>query len=149
MFDQWRNNRLLDPYVSDSIKRANLNALFTFSAGDLEYALWRFVREVKKVDGSDFPPNTVRELVILIQMHLHENLINWKLLDGDKFLNLHNVVDNTMKERNAMELGVRHSSSVISFENENRMFDDGILEEEDPTKLVETMIYMLGLHLAL
>ena len=149
MYDQWRSNRLLDAYVPDEIRRANLNALFTFSAGDLEYSLCRFVREVKKVDGTDFPPNTVRELVILIQMHLNENSIYWKLLDGDKFPNLRNVVDNTMKERTAMGLGVRRSSSVISLDSENKMFDEGILGEDNPTKLLETVIYMVGLHLAL
>ena len=108
MYDQWRSNRLLDAYVPDQIRRANLNALSTFSAGDLEYSLCRFVREVKKVDGSDFPPNTIRDLVILVQMHLNENSIYWKLLDGHKFSSLRNVVDNTMKERTAMGLGVRH-----------------------------------------
>ena len=149
MYDKWRNNRLLDAYVPDQIKRANLNALFMFSAGDLEYALCRFVREVQKVDGTDFLPNTIRELVILVQMHLHENSINWKLLDGHKFPNLRNVVDNTMKERKAMGLGVRHSGSVISLDSENKIFDEGILGEDNPTKLLETVIYMVGLHLAL
>ena len=149
MYDQWRNNRLLDPYVANEIKRANLSSLFTFSAGDLEYALCRFVREVKKIDGSDFPPNTVRELVIMVQMYLNENSINWKLLDGELFPNLCNVVDNTIKERTAMGLGVKCSSSVITVSNENKMFDEGILGEDNPTKLLETVIYMLGLHLAL
>ena len=51
MYDQWRANRLLDPYVPIQIKRANLDSLFTFSSGDLEYALCRFIREVKKWMG--------------------------------------------------------------------------------------------------
>ena len=149
MYHQWRANRLLDPYVPIQIKRVNLDSLFTFSSGDLEYALCRFIREVKKVDGTDFPPNTVRELMIMIQMYLHENSVNWKLLDGDQFLNLRNAVDNTMKEHTAIGLGVRCLSSVISLDNENRMFDLGILGEDTPIKLLETIIYMLGLHSAL
>ena len=32
----------------------------------------RFVREVRKLDGGKYPPNTVRELVIMVQMYLHE-----------------------------------------------------------------------------
>ena len=109
----------------------------------------RFIREVKKIDGSEFPPATLREIIIMIQMYLHENSISWKLLDGESFVNLRNVVDNTMKERTAMGLGVRKSASVISLDQENKMFDDGILGEDNPTKLLETVIYMLGLHLAL
>ena len=122
---------MLNPYVPDLINGADLESLFTFSAGDLEYALCRFVREVKKIDGSNFPPNTVRELVTLIQMHLHKNSIIWKLLSGEKFANLCNVVDNTIKERTAMELGVKCSSSVMSLESGNKMFDDGISGEDN------------------
>ena len=54
-----------------------------------------------------------------------------------------------MNEHTAIRLGVRRSSSVISLDNENRMFDLGILGEDTPIKLLETVIYMLGLHLAL
>ena len=110
MYDDWRRERMLDPYIPREICSANLNALFTFSEGDLDYSLARFIREVKKVDGTDFPPNSLREIIIMIQMYLHENLISWKLLDGDNFSVLRNMVDNTMKERTAQGLGVRRSS---------------------------------------
>ena len=65
-----------------------------------------FVREVWKVEGSDYPPNTIREIGIMIQMFLHENMIYRSLLDHPEFVNLHNIVDNTMKERYTMGLSV-------------------------------------------
>ena len=110
----------------------NLSSLNTFSEGDLEYALARFIREVKKMDRSDFPPNTLREIIIIIQMYLHENSINWKLLDGNNFSVLLNVVDNTMKERTALGLGVRNSSSIISLEQEDKMFDQDLFRRGYP-----------------
>ena len=67
-------NLAVGMYVPDQICRADLNLLFTFSPGDLEYALCRFVLEIKKVDGCEYPPNTIREIVIMIQMHLHEQM---------------------------------------------------------------------------
>ena len=114
MYDDWRQERLLDPFIPTQIHSANLNSLFTFSQGDLDYTMSRFIREVKKVDGSEFPPNTLREIVIMVQLYLQENAINWKLLDGENFSVLKNVLDNTMKERTAQGLGIRKSSSTIS-----------------------------------
>ena len=83
--------------------------LNAFAKKDMVYTICRFVREVRKLDGTEYPPNTIREIVIMIQMYLHENAINWKLLDDRDFLMLRNVVDNTMKE----ETCIRHGSQKI------------------------------------
>ena len=52
---------------------ANLDLVGSFTKSDLCFAMCRFVREVKKIDGSEYPPNTIREIVLMIQMHLHQN----------------------------------------------------------------------------
>ena len=149
MYCDSRENRLKDGIVAGPILNSDLNLGNQFTQGDLCYALVRFIREVKKLDGSDFPPNTLRELIIMIQMHLQQNGVYWKLLDGKNFVDLRNVLDNTMKERTAMGLGVRQSSEVISMAHENKMFESGVLGESNPQQLLDTVIYMLGLHLAL
>ena len=83
---------------SVEILRSDLDKLNQFSQSDLCYALCRFIREDKKLNGDEFPPNTVQEIVIMLQMYLHENGIYWRLLDHPQFVTLHNVIDNTMKE---------------------------------------------------
>ncbi len=74
--------------------------------------------EVKKVDGSDYPPKTVYELVISVQIYLESRGIFWKLLDEKEpvFQNLHCAVDNVMKECAATGMGsiVKHAQ-VISY----------------------------------
>ena len=86
----------------------------------------------------------------MIQMFLHEKGVYWKLLDqqSSEFQSLRNVVDNLMKQRTAEGLGARLSSSVISLAQEDTLYFKGILGEEDPSKLLKTVIYLLGLHLA-
>ena len=116
---------------------------------DLSYALCHFVREIRKVNGSEYPPNTIRELVIMIQMYLNECGLFWKLLDWPQFINLRNVVDNTMEKKHSMGLGVRNSAEVISLQEENKMFESGVLGEDMLVKLLRTVIYMIGLHCAL
>ena len=149
MYSDWRHNRMSQGYVLKEIIDANLAVLNTFSEHDLCFALSRFIREVKKIDGGEYPSNTIWEIIVMIQMYLHENSIYWKLFDDQKFLGLHNVVDNTMKERHSMGLGVRKSSDVISINHEIRLFNQGILANEHAFQLLCTMIYMVGLHCAL
>ena len=127
MYCEWRLNRLNggEQEVPIEITRANLDSVFTFNKSDLSYALSCFIREVKKLNGDDCPPNTLTEIIIMIQMHLNETGIYWKLLDEPVFMGLHNVLDNTMKERTAQGLGVVVSSDVISLDQENVLFQKG------------------------
>ena len=149
MYNEWRGNRIGKPGVAGEILQANLELLYTFTEHDLGFALSRFIREVKKLDGSDYPPNTIRDIIIMIQMYLHENSIYWKLLDQPQFFSLRNVVDNTMKERHSQGLGVHKSSDIISLAHEDKMFNQGILGEDSPHQLLRMMVYMIGLHCAL
>ena len=149
LYTDWRKNRIVMAGCSLQIVNANLESVGIFAKGDLCHSLSCFVREVKKIDGSDYPPNTVRELVLMIQMFSHEKGVFWKLLDDVQFAGLCDVVDNTMKECHAAGLGVRKSSDIISLENEEKLFNKGLLGDESPMQLLKTMIYMMGMHCAL
>ena len=54
-----------------------------------------------------------------------------------------------MKQRHSEGLGVRKSSHIITLEHENKLFNQGVLGEENPSQLLKTVIYMIGLHCAL
>ena len=149
MFDQWHLDRLKNVLVASEIRNCDLSFVKYFSKSDLCYCLVRFITEVKKLDKTDFPGKTLREIVIMIQMHLHESGLYWKLLDDVEFKSLRNILDNTMKDRHAKGLGVRQSCDIISLNHENLMFERNALGEENPEQLLRTVIYMLGLHLAL
>ena len=151
LYCDWRVNRVQKVSVPIQIVRANLDDLYNVSQDDLCYSLSCFIGEIKKVDKSDYPPNTLKEIIVMIQMFLNEKGVYWKLLDTQchAFAALRNVVDNLMKERTAAGLGTRVSSSIISLGMEDKLFFQGILGEDTPAKLLKTVIYMLGLHLAL
>ena len=148
MYCQWRLMRLCDKNVDVEIVRADLFKVDMLLKSELAYAMCRFVREIKKLDGSDYPPNTICEIVIMIQMHLHEHNMYW-MLDGEEFLNLRNVVNNTMRERTAAGLGVKKLSEVISLRQKDVLFSSGQLGEGSPQQLLNTVIYMVGLHCVL
>ena len=77
LYNEWRVKRIHDGNIALQIVSTNLDFLGSFTQADLCYSLSRFVREVKKMDGTDYPLNTVRELVLMVQMFLHENSIFW------------------------------------------------------------------------
>ena len=149
LYSEWRLKRVMESGCPTQIVHANLDHYSQIVKVELAYSLSRFLREVKRLDGKEYPPNTLRELIVMIQMFLHERGMFWKLLDDSEFRLMRNVLDNTMKERTAQGLGVRQSSSIISLSHEDMMFSSGSLGQSSPDQLLRTVIYMMGLHLAL
>ena len=149
LYSEWRRNQIGKPFCPNQIINSNLDLILHLKQCDLAYALCRFIREVKKLDGSDYPPNTLREMIIMIQMYLQSNGVHWKLLDGSMFVGLRNVLDNTMKERHAAGLGNRKSSEVITHKVECKLLDSGVIGLNSPQQLLNGVIYFLGIYLAL
>ena len=57
---------------------------------------------------------------------------------------------NRVQERAASAIGtVKRRVEVISMEFENKLWDDGILGEENPEKLRSTVLFLLGINCAL
>ena len=62
----------------------------------------RFIPEATKQSSEGpYPGKTLYQLVVAIQKYLNMNKIMWKLVDfkSSEFEDLHNVLDNVMKER--------------------------------------------------
>ena len=102
-----------EPNCDEQIKLSDLDGdCSTLVKASLCFSLCRFITEVQKENGRDYPPNSLRGLLYMIQMHLQEHRIFWKLLDknDDVFVDLAFVLDNVMKERVAKGMGVVKSS---------------------------------------
>ena len=68
-FNEWRVNRLNDVIHFDvRISEANLEELHTLTKENLDYAMCRFIPEVRKVNGGeDYPGRTLYEMCVAIQ----------------------------------------------------------------------------------
>ncbi|KAL5006842.1 hypothetical protein ScPMuIL_015648 [Solemya velum] len=86
----------------------------------------RFITEVKKFDGNEFPPKTLLEIIVAIQKHLEIDGKPLKLLRDTRFSELPAVLDATMKDRTAKGLGLqKKQADVISHSDELDMWDKG------------------------
>ena len=90
---RWENNRIgkYDPITVD------LDDTSTLSKEGLVFALSRFICETRKKDGTEFPPKTLKHIILIIQMYLSSLGIVYEFLDDPEFRKLAMCVDNKMK----------------------------------------------------
>ena len=133
------------------ILSADLENLDTLNPQNLEYLLCRFICEVKKSKNEgDYPGKTLYQIVCALQNYLKKKELNWKLVHGDSFQEFQRVLDSVMQERAALAIGtVPKQVQVISLNIENKLWEDGILGEETPDKLRNTVLYLVGVNCAL
>ena len=89
-------------------------------------------------------------MTVAIQKHLNHSGINWKLVEGNDFVQLRVVLDNVMKERTAKNIGTtRRQAEFIPSSFEDKLWSQGILGEDSPDKLRNTVLFLLGMNVAL
>ena len=152
----WASNEWKASRNELSVKDVQMNIspirceLIEMTTDELCYSLTRFVLEVRKPDGQNYPSQTLYEMIISIQAYLATQGIELKLLKDERFLPLRNTLDTRMKELSEQGITApRRQAEVITYEEEEKMWSDGILGEDTPKQLGNTVLYLLGLHLAL
>ena len=148
MYNDWRKFRN-ESIVLQSVQ-CDLENVGSFSKEELLGALCKFITEVKKVDGSDFPPRTLYDIIICVQFWLESNGINWRLVSDGDFQDLKFTLDNPMKECAACGLGNKvRKAEILTFTDEDLLWSLGLLGCHTPQVLSNTVVFMLGLTCAL
>ena len=150
-FNEWHNARLGFGEVDEIILNTDLNDVDKLMKENLEYCLIRFVPEVTKTKGDgEYPGKTLYQMIVAIQKFLEINKLRWKLIHGNEFHDLRTVLDNVMKQRCADNVGnVRKQADIISYEYEEKMWNSSVLGEDTPDKLRDTVLFLLGINIAL
>ena len=127
-----------------------LKSLVDMSTVEMVHALSRFIIEVHKKNGSEYPAETLYEIVVSLQLWLHMRGKHVKFLDDDEFIAVRNCLDNRMKELSKQGYAQpRNQAGVITVEQENDMWLRKILGSETPKQLVDTLLYLFGVHFAM
>ena len=150
-FNSWRDNKIKNCETLDmKIFDANLDNVKSLRKSDLSHALTRFIPEVTKCNGDDYPGKTLYEMIVSIQKFLNQNDIPWKLIDDPEFLDVKTVLDNVMKERARANIGMsKKQAKVITFDHEEYLWKHNVLGEETGDQLRDTVLFLLGINLAL
>ena len=100
---------------------------------ELCHSLPRFILEVRKKDGEEYPSETLYEMIIAIQLYITMHSREVKLLQDDGFTSLRNILDNKMKENAAAGKHRKNrQAEVISLAEEEAMWEKGVLGNESP-----------------
>ena len=134
---EWRNECLRTFRYNPAIYFADITNSEKLEKANLQHALCHFIPEVMKVCGeSPYPGKTLNQMIVAIQKYLNVNKLYWQLIEGIEFHDVRTVLDNVMKERAALNVGiVRRQVSVIMYEMENHLWKHGYLGEDSPEKL--------------
>ena len=74
----------------------------------------------------------------------------YKFLQDPDFLQIKNTLNGLMKDRAKEGLGNQpKQAEVITLAEEERMWATGVLGSDNPTQLLNTLIYFIGLNFAL
>ena len=147
MFTEWREFR-----HSHGLQHidCDLHDLSTISEESVVFATTRFITEVKKVNGEDFPARTLYDIVICLQFYLETIGFSWKLISHDAFRDVKFMLDNLMKERTSDGIGISvKQAEVLTFTDEDVLWSLGLLGTHNPQTLLHTVVFMLGLSCAL
>ena len=146
MFNDWREYRNTSSDL-ESVE-CDIEDVQNLSKQLLSTAVCKFITEVKKVDGSDFPSRTMYDIVICLQFWLESNGLNWKLIS--EFSDVKWTLDNVMKIHYQQGVGNKvRQAEIVSFSDEELMWSLGLLGMHNPQGLLNTLVYSLGLHCAL
>lgn len=106
--------------------------------------------EVRKENREEYPPNTLYEIVMALQMYLAKQGKLYKFLGDSEFLQLKNTLDNIMSERTKAGGKTKpRKADVITIEQEEKLWSSGVLGSENPKQLLYTLVYQFGLNFAL
>ena len=112
---------------------------------ELSHWLTRFVLEVRKKNGDLYPPNTLHHIVAGLQRHLR-----WSGRPIDLFKDFQSALDAELKRIAGKGIGAKkRQAEVITEEEEQRLWEKGLLGEDTPQQLLDTIIFYNGLYFAL
>ena len=147
MYRDWRDHRHscgFDYIACDLEDKA------TITAESLKFALCRFITEIKKVNGDNFPGKTLYHIVVCVQFHLECMGFAFKVINDPAFQDLKYTLDNTMKARVSHRIGISvHKADVITATDEDLLWSLGLLGTSHPNQLLNTVIFFVSKGFAL
>ena len=148
VWEDWaksRNRRLL-------LEEKPFNCSFEkLSKQEMNFWRCRFVLEVWRHDGNPYPPLTLYQLCCGLLRYLrmcgHAEV---NILDQAEFHKFKTILDSEIKRLNGTGLYTKkRQAECITSDDEDQLWDLGLLGDDSPTVLLHTLVYMCGFYFAL
>ena len=144
VWDEWAKNRR-------ELGNAEIQSLATMDASTLQHWLTYFILEVRKQNGSEYPPNTLHHLICGIMRYLRQNgRPEVDFFKDASFADFRLSLDAEMKRLQSNGLGSkRKQAEPLTLEEEEELWNKKVLGDHNPHALLNTVVFMVGLYFAL
>ena len=116
----------------------------------LQHWLTRFILEIRKRDESAYPPNTLYHICVGLMHHLRWNgKPNLDILKDPEFADFKAFLDAEMKRLQSQGIGSKRKAEVLTVEEEELLWEKGVLGDATPQSLLDTIVFYNGLYFAL
>ena len=99
LFKDWQSNR--NKHALDPSNKLDISPIMVFledmTIDEINNSVSRFIIEVKKMDGTEYPADTLYSLVISVQLYMDSIGRPYKFLNDESFIQIKNTLDNVMK----------------------------------------------------
>ena len=107
---------------------------------ELQADLCDFIVEIRKENGEQYPSSSMYDLISGLSLYLEREHGFTNKLVSSALRSVRNTLDNVMKERTAEGWG-RPERDPILEEHEQVLWEKGILGEDSPDKLRQTVFF--------
>ena len=129
-FTKWQEQKGLDVSVGK------------VSASELDKVLQHFFAELKKQDGSDYEPDSLRTMLGALDRHFRNIGHECRIIKDKEFAKCRQVLNGKAIELREMGKGKRkNEADIITEEEEEIMWKKGVLGDGDPASLNYTVFY--------
>ena len=126
--------------------------LLDMKPGEIAYWMGKFILEIRKKDGTEYPPKTLYQIVCCFKRHFEANgKHNINPLSNEEFGNFRRTLDAEMQRLHRKGLGTQpKQAEPITEDEESRLWRSGQLGKQSSQALLNTVYYynckMFGLR---
>ena len=134
-------------------EESSYELLQDFCAMDVEsmkFWLCKFIIEARRADGDYYPPDSLYSICCGLQRSLKfADRADISIFSDKSFSHFIGTLDAEMKRLRATGKYQKRKAEVIGTEEENILWEKGLLGDHNPQALLDTLIFYIGLFFAI